>query len=558
VKSFKPLAQAIRTAARARLRASESLWKEYKRLRRTWASYLRRRSLSLGALYLIVPLAIAFANGNKSAPVLLLSLYSAATIIHRAAALSDVLYRSGDLAYFMHSPAADREFFDFAWPRTFRSALWVWLYSVLTFSFLVVTYGLGGGGWAAALTAATLQWLLVISLVAILAQVPLTSPVRASAAALYFLAFVSLFLPPRFTSFILRILLPLPSSWVPFVFDRALLNQNLEFLYLLLPVLLVIGLLPVAFRRLRHGYPSVELVYPLQTAAAAGSENKEEIDGETETIGRDRDWRSANAAQARDIDISPSLRLFDWNRSPWLERLANRMFNARDKEVAEFLCGGVAAPWSPLWALAFKIAAVGLVVLPWFFDPRIGFVIGCIASMFALPVLGGRWPGLQSLRFSTTVQPVFAAVPISYWDVTSVVFKVNLARYLAWLPVFLAYGAMLGWRLLSSPSQGLEIAIGIFLILLWSQPIVIVGKHSSGTNDTRRITFHSLAWAGVILFLAIIYVLSILLVFSGLLSIGGLLFIIATLGILVSPLMIWLVYKVWYERGKIDTVRAAD
>jgi hypothetical protein len=310
-----------------------------------------------------------------------------------------------------------------------------------------------------------------------------------------------------------------------------------------------VAFLPIAFRRLRDAYPSVEIVFPLQTVAP----DSESEDQEVTTA----DWQPTYSARPGGVDLSPSLRPFDWSTSPWLERLVAKMFDARDKQVAEFLCGGVRAPWSGLWLLALKFAAAGLAALP-LLDPRIGLAIGGIACLLALPILGGRWPGLQNIRFPATIQPLFAALPISYPEVTSVVLKVNLARYLAWSPIFLGYGAMLGWRLASSPALGLKIASGIFFLLLWSQPIVIAGIHSRGTNDTSRFTLHMVGGAGVILCLAISYAVSIFALNAGITATGRAWFTAAIVTILLSPSLIWFAYKVWYERGKIDTVRVAE
>jgi len=554
VKSFRPLARQIRAAARARLRSSRPLWKEYKRLRKGWWSKSRSRVASLAFLYLLLPTLIFIRGHNQPVPATLLVLYCTATSIWRAGALNGVLYRSGDLAYFMHTPATDREFFGFAWRRAFRSTLLVSLASLLAFGYLVVVRDLGVVSWLAAAVAATLQWVSVLSLVVILTQLRLPSWLRSVSVGMYILLFVAFFLPPQLISSVQPMLLPLPTSWVPFMFERAVLGRDSRFLYLLFPVLLLIGLLPMAFRRLRDGYPAAELVYPLQTIAGQTGEEQE-----TETENRDDvDWRPQDTPQVSRVDVSHSLRPFDWKSSRWLERLVNRTFNARDRAVAEFLCGGVAAPWSGLWFLACKFAAVGLLTLPWLVDPRIGGAIGAIACMIALPVLGGKWLGLQTVRYSTTLQPAFAALPISYWDVTSVVAKVNLIRYLVWLPVFLSYGALLGWKSFSSPIRGLEIALGIFFVLLWSQPLAIVGLHSSGTNDTKRITLHSVAGAGVILLLAITYATSVFLIASGLRGIARPVFLAAIIAILICPTLIWFTYKRWYERGKIDTVRIAD
>ncbi len=122
MKSVKPLSREIRKLARKRLRAKKSVWKEYKRLRRTWRTRLRRQTSSVGIIYLFASAFVILKNGQNASAMLLLSTYSLATSIGRAATFSDVLYRSGNLAYFMHTPASDREFFEYKWRATLRSS----------------------------------------------------------------------------------------------------------------------------------------------------------------------------------------------------------------------------------------------------------------------------------------------------------------------------------------------------------------------------------------------------------------------------------------------------
>jgi hypothetical protein len=98
----------------------------------------------------------------------------------------------------------------------------------------------------------------------------------------------------------------------------------------------------------------------------------------------------------------------------------------------------------------------------------------------------------------------------------------------------------------------------VFLILLWSQPIVIFALHSVGTNDTRRITLHSMLAAGLIVLLAIAYLAAIIIFTAKLWGTDEQWFALSIPVFLLCPATIWFVYKVWYQRGKLDTVRIAD
>lgn len=57
-----------------------------------------------------------------------------------------------------------------------------------------------------------------------------------------------------------------------------------------------------------------------------------------------------------------------------------------------------------LWRRGLKVAAIGVVslLLPRLFAPWIGIAIRVVASMFALPVRGGHWEGMQLVADSGT------------------------------------------------------------------------------------------------------------------------------------------------------------
>jgi hypothetical protein len=129
VNSSKPLARKIRKLSRERLRASKTLWMEYKRIRRSGLSRIRQRLGLIGLIYPVAILWVFVQRSDRKAPLLLLTLYSVASVFGHANALSNALYRSGDLAFFMHVPVTDEQFFKYEWRRFLRSSLWVWFYS---------------------------------------------------------------------------------------------------------------------------------------------------------------------------------------------------------------------------------------------------------------------------------------------------------------------------------------------------------------------------------------------------------------------------------------------
>ena len=384
---YKPLAQEIRKLAREKLRASKALWKEYKRTRPSVLDRIRKRLGLIGLFYAAAILLALARHGGPKAPLLLLALYSAATVVGRSNALFNTLYRSGDLAFFMHVPVTDKHFFSYVWRRFLKSSLWVWFYSFLAFGYLTEISKPGPTGWTAAVIASTLQWLLIVSLVVTLELLPPSWPKAKIGFPLYLLTFGAIFLPESWATLAWRALLPLPTAWIPHIFERGALNHESGSLYLLIPILLFLVSLPLTSRRLRETYPIVEPTYPLASNAAADVEQDDDEIG----VVREEDWQSTKATSS--LRVTPAhLRGLDWNSSGWIEGLAGRILNEREKKSADFLCGGHLGLWSALWRRGLKVAAIGVVVLllPRLFAPWIGISIGVVASMFALPVLGGH------------------------------------------------------------------------------------------------------------------------------------------------------------------------
>jgi len=143
VNSSKSLARKIKRLSREQLRASKTLWNEYKRIRRSGLRRIRQHLGLIGLIYLAVIFGVFVRHSGRKAPLLLLALYCAASVLGRANALSNALYRSGDLAFFMHAPVTDAQFFEYEWRRFLKSSLLVWFYSLLAFGYLALTLNPG-------------------------------------------------------------------------------------------------------------------------------------------------------------------------------------------------------------------------------------------------------------------------------------------------------------------------------------------------------------------------------------------------------------------------------
>jgi len=164
VNTGKGLARVIRKQAKERLRGSRFLWSDYKKMR---GSRLRRGLNRLRFLLYFYPLVLLAGVAQRhgpALPLLLLTLYSVATIFARGAQHSNALYASGDLAFFMHLPVPDPQFFDCQTRNFFWSSLIVWFFAFVAFLYVSILSISGPMLWVAPLAGATFQWLLVVSL----------------------------------------------------------------------------------------------------------------------------------------------------------------------------------------------------------------------------------------------------------------------------------------------------------------------------------------------------------------------------------------------------------
>jgi len=564
MKSGKALARAIRRSARERMRSSKALWQDYRRMR--WARW-RRLQIKRWVIILYPVLLVAVVGRNASSELLfvLLSLYCTATIFVRSVRFETTLYRSADLALFMLFPVKDSNFFDYEWARFLRSSLLVWFSAASVFVLLVFRqHSPYGKNLVVALVAATLQWLLVVTFCVILHLLPQRFMSGRVGFLLYALAFSSIFLPGRLLETLKTVVALLPTAWIPWVFERGVLAHDASALPRVIGAAVLVAFLPLGYQRLRKAYPRVELVYPLLGAGAGvlheeegfDEDSRESTGNETGDLGLESVTRKTVAAPA-----PIHLPFLDWETSGWIERLAGRWLNRREQQVAAFLCGGRLGHWSKSWRFGLKVAAVGIVTmfLTMLLPLWVCFVAGLAATLSAVPVFGGRWDGLQLTASSGTVGPAYAGLPISYSEITRVLFKINLVRYAVWIPVFLLYAAALGALTEHSWSLGLRMGLEILAILLSAQWIFIMGHHASGTNDTKRLTWHSLVGIVTVLLISMLYIVCFC---SFIFAMGlessepGVGIAAASLvGMIIFSWLDWFVYKLFYNRGRIDLMR---
>src|SRR3954463_11850894 len=216
-------AKRIRSLARSELRRSKSTWREYKRMGRL-------RSLSLAPFAPFAAGAFAMMGAlvqqwSKDRLLLALCFYSAATALVRGSGLAESLYRSWDLAFFMHVPISDRAFFQRMWRRFLRSSVGVFVISFAIFAIVAWESSVRLKWWLI-LAAAVWQWLVVLN-IATASQLLVPSWKRGPfILALYFLVPAVIFVPSAWVTQFTWLALCLPTGWVPGLFGRIALDRQ--------------------------------------------------------------------------------------------------------------------------------------------------------------------------------------------------------------------------------------------------------------------------------------------------------------------------------------------
>jgi len=153
-------------------------------------------------------------------------------------------------------------------------------------------------------------------------------------------------------------------------------------------------------------------------------------------------------------------------------------------------------------------------------------------------------------------------MPVSYTITSRVIAKANSIRFLSWIPIFVLYGVVIAWRLAVPPRFGALTAFCVVFAVFSLQPLLILGKHSQGTNDSKQLKLHPVLFILAALFLGAIYLTCgftfLIFSFSLVEEAHPVLVTACALGMALSGYLLWLSYRIFYDRGRLDTIRLGD
>jgi hypothetical protein len=552
------LERTIRTRVRQELRSSDVLWKEYRRMRKAGRDTRALRILfQPPSPFFFLPfvwfLWVAPLSGFGAERLLLvLSLFNTAIVFQECLVLLRGLCGSPELATFLHLPIGDEEIFRFEWQRCFVRSIWVFYASLVAYGYAAIVRTHSWRLVGLVVLASALQWLTAVALTTLLAKYrPRRSLLAQVDLVLFGMFIVSFFLPLDSIRDCREALLLLPGSWITGGFERGFRNHTEALELLLIAVALVAAFMALMVVRVRKLYSTRNLTISTGSAVTLG--DLLEIWVPTAVIEDDLllgerpsnpGWDAIQASAS--IDTGQFMAASNWADKGWVERLTAQLLRPADKAVVEFMLGDRLGVWTRRWRTAAMVSAGGImatVLLPKLPGDLLPFVPMIIAAVIAAPVLGGPWPGFGVRFCAGQWVPIHSVVPVSYWGISRVVFKVNGVRLTTWLPLLFGYALALGWRLIGQPLAGVALGAKAFGLIVALQPAILLAHFFKGTRACSSwLVAICIALCQLILIAAVVWH-----------------FIpdpLTTAVVAVTSAVCWALYGILYTRGHADLVRS--
>jgi len=193
-----------------------------------------------------------------------------------------------------------------------------------------------------------------------------------------------------------------------------------------------------------------------------------------------RAWLEDARAHASDVLPAPAGRALS-GLGP-IERAISWFLTPRQRALVDFM-RPAGKPWLRRWQYA-GVALLAAFALGFTSTPDAAAVPALLALAFSLPLLGGTWVGFVALRILQTQIGISAYVPAGFGEIARLVLKINALRCLAALPLVLL-AVHLGLAPdIPPPDRVLDMSLRLLGLVLAVQPICIIGKFSSNTNDS--------------------------------------------------------------------------
>lgn len=171
-----------------------------------------------------------------------------------------------------------------------------------------------------------------------------------------------------------------------------------------------------------------------------------------------------------------------------VETFVTRFLNRRQRELAIIMSAG-SPGWTPSIGVLGGCLLIGAASLRLPSEYGVWLLGLCTLYFFAsaFPAFGGDWDGFETVANHGLETPALAELPVGFWEMFRVAWKVNVLRLMLASPLVLLFGAGIGWTWMDGEVlAGLVKAAKIVWIAVAIQPLMISGLLCKGTNYSRK------------------------------------------------------------------------
>lgn len=505
------------------IRASPGLRREAKRLKRRRASTFGD---SGGHLVAMTLLAFIVLSASVDLPAKLMfgvvALWGVGCAFNLANRLLTTLYGAPDLPLLAYHPISDQTVFDWQWAKCRRFSFWYLADFGVAYAMIAgLTYHTQQA-WLTVPVLAVVGWLTVLALAAFMAayfpswlRFPLGLPVFGT---LFLVALSWSSLPASLQDWIQEssgfVGVVLPTGWLGHAIRHGLAEGWTIHFLILVPAAAVVMLLKPARNRLRTRYQFLSLEHGsvssavIQPAGMAG----EHLDESSAAFlpGRSVPPTTSVSEIEEGISNRSFLDALNWSQLGFLERIGSRWLSPRERLIAESMSAGVPC-WTALWRRGGKM-------LLWVSVLTLLLAQGVREAGKWVLIYGGILAGIHVVPLGSVLSRTFfshvqggvklafhAGFPVGFREIARASLMVSFIRWVAAIPLVLAYAALLGWYLARNPVAGIGVGVRGLLLVLVTQPAIVALQFSSGTADTARVTLRTLFWVSLAVLCGLIY-----------------------------------------------------
>jgi len=437
---------------------------------------------------------IAWQNGVESALVFQ-SAGSIYAILGLAILWSSLLRQSKSITVFSHLPLSESQLVRNLWKKTVVVSLGVLDWNLLAYSAIAYTNSFPPWQWGLALLVGIGQWLVVLTVVPIVVCFVKrqTMIVILCCLCLSTIMYIrnGLILSPSWNATILVIS---PTGWLNGLLSRGILQGQLIAFWSLVPTTLLLAAGAWAFRQIHQTFKILEFairpgqeteaITSTMTDSSLSMRLKSRIESYLArwTAGFQRESVVLSRAAARQTVLGRDfMQKQNWRRLGWVERWADRCLTPRERILIEFL-SGQQIQWtvtclSSIWQLPIFFG-IPLLVAKLPVNWTVLFVVWlCISSACQLI---SSWPAFRSHNAGGTYATQISHYPAGFVEVSFAIWKVQLVRSIANLPLVVLVSAVVMFGEPSWPFSVVWISLAYLGLMNLAVCWYVVALYSEG------------------------------------------------------------------------------